>query len=364
MRPLVFLLMSLTTTAAEHIIYVGTYTRTTSKGIYAVRFDDRTGTLADPELVAETPNPSFLAISPDRSHLYAVSESSTMAVPFAVDLKTGRLTALQAQDAGGKAPCHLVVDRTERALILALYHSGVVASLPIAPDGTLGAPGSVIQHHGHSVNPTRQEAPHVHSVTLSPDNRFVIVCDLGLDRIFSYALDPATATLTPGPVPFVAAAPGAGPRHAAFSPDGRHVFVINELASTVVAYRYDAATGALSAVDSQPALPPEFKGESTTAEVRVHPNGRVVYGSNRGHDSIATFAFDATTGRLTALGHIASGGRNPRNFALSPDGAWLVVANQNSNSLNVFRVDPQSGKPTPVASSASVPLPVCVLFAN
>jgi len=348
--------------ASEHLIYLGTYTRSTSKGIYAVRLDAATGALGKPELVAETANPSFVALSPDGSHLYAVSESSTMAVPFAVDKVTGHLTPIQAQDAGGKAPCHLVVDRTERALILAHYHSGIVAALPINPDGTLGAPGSVIQHTGRSVNPRRQEAPHVHSVTLSPDNRFVIVCDLGLDRVFTYALNPATATLTHGATPFVATAPGAGPRHAAFSTDGNWVFVINELASTLVSYRYDTATGALRPVVTQSTLPADFAGESSTAEVRVHPNGRFVYGSNRGHDSIASFAFDSATGRLSPLGHTPTGGKNPRNFALSPDGRWLVAANQNSDNLRVFRVDQQRGTLTAVPGESSVPMPVCVLF--
>lgn len=350
--------------ASEYLIYLGTYTRSTSKGIYAVRLDARTGALSTPELVAETANPSFIALSPDKSHLYAVSEASTMAVPFATDLATGKLTPLQAQDAGGKAPCHLVVDRTARTLVLAHYHSGIVAALPIAPDGTLGAPGSVIQHTGHSVNPTRQEAPHVHSVTLSPDNRFVIVCDLGLDRVFTYALDAATARLTPAATPWVATAPGAGPRHAAFSTDGRHVFVINEMGNTLISYRYDAATGALSPVDTQPTLPAGFSGESTTAEVRVHPNGRFVYGSNRGHDSITVFAFDAATGRLTLIEHVPTGGKNPRNFALSPDGNWLVAANNLSNSLTVFRVDPATGRLSPVPGHTSVPMPVCVLFAR
>lgn len=364
MRPLLlFLLMSLPA-AATHLIYLGTYTRSTSKGIYAVHLDGRTGELSQPVLVAETANPSFLALSPDRSHLYAVSESSTMAVPFATDLSTGALTPLQAQDAGGKAPCHLVVDRTERTLVLAHYHSGIVAALPIAADGTLGQPGSVIQHQGHSVNPSRQEGPHVHSVTLSPDNRFVIVCDLGLDRVFTYALDPAAAKLTPGSVPFVATAPGAGPRHAAFSADGRHVFVINEMGNTLVSYRYDTATGALTPIDTQPTLPADFTGASSTAEVRVHPNGRFVYGSNRGHDSIAIFAFDPATGRLTPRGQVPTGGRNPRNFALSPDGAWLVAANQNSDTLTVFKVDPATGALTPTTGKASVPMPVCVLFAD
>ncbi len=364
MRLPLLLLMSLTASASEHLIYLGTYTRSTSEGIYAVRLDSRTGALGPPAPVARTANPSFLALSPDGSHLYAVSESSTMAVPFAIDPATGGLAPLQSQDAGGKAPCHLVVDRTERTLVLAHYHSGIVAALPIRADGTLGAPAAVIRHAGRSVHPTRQEAPHVHSVTLSPDNRFVIVCDLGLDRIFSYALDPATAQLTPAAIPFVAAAPGAGPRHAAFSADGRHVFVINELDSTLVSYRYDAAAGALTPVDRQSTLPAGWTGESTTAEVRVHPNGRFVYGSNRGHDSIAAFAFDAATGILTPRGHTPTGGKNPRNFALSPDGRWLVAANQNSDNLRVFRVDPATGGLTPVPGEAAVPMPVCVLFAR
>jgi 6-phosphogluconolactonase len=361
--PLYFL-MSLTVSASEHLIYLGTYTRSTSKGIHAVRLDPRTGALGQPMLVAATANPSFLALSPDGSHLYAVSESSTMAVPFAIDPATGSLTQLQSQDAGGKAPCHLVVDRTERTLVLAHYHSGIVAALPIRADGTLGAPASVIQHAGRSVHPARQEAPHAHSVTLSPDNRFVIVCDLGLDRIFTYALDAATARLTPAAVPFIAAAPGAGPRHAAFSTDGRHVFVINELDSTLVSYRYDAATGTLTPVDRQSTLPAGWTGESTTAEVRIHPNGRFVYGSNRGHDSIAIFAFDAATGELAPRGHMPTGGKNPRNFALSPDGSWLVAANQNSDNLRVFRVDAASGALGAVPGEATVPLPVCVLFAR
>ncbi len=364
MRLFLLFLMSLTATASEHLIYLGTYTRSTGKGIYAVRLDAATGALGTPELVAETANPSFVALSPDGSHLYAVSESSTMAVPFAIDGATGHLTPLQAQDAGGKAPCHLVVDRTERALILAHYHSGMVAALPIKPDGTLGAPGSVIQHTGRSTHPTRQEAPHVHSVTLSPDNRFVIVCDLGLDKIFTYALAPATATLTPATTPFVVAAPGAGPRHAAFSTDGQWVFVINELTSTLVSYRYNTATSALTPADTQSTLPVSFTGDSSTAEVRVHPNGRFVYGSNRGHDSIASFAFDSASGRLTPLAHTPTEGKNPRNFALSPDGGWLVAANQNSDNLRVFRVDPQSGALTIVPGEASVPMPVCVQFAR
>ena len=356
--------MSLTASASEHLIYIGTYTRSTSEGIYALRLDSTTGKLSPPEVVAKTANPTFIALSLDKSHLYAVSEGAIMATPFAVNLDTGKLVPDESRDSGGKAPSHLMVDSTERALVVAHYHNGVVASLPINEDGSIGPVKSLYQHTGSSVNPDRQEAPHVHSANISPDDRFVIVCDLGLDKVFTYALDATTATLTPAETPFVATATGAGPRHSAFSTDGKHVFVINELNSTLTCYAYEAATGALTLVDTQPTLPTDFTGNSSTAEVRVHPNGKFVYGSNRGHDSIAVFAFDATTGKLTSIDHTSTGGRNPRNFNLSPDGKWLVAANQQSDSLNVFRVDAEIGKLTPTDQTASVPLPVCVVFAN
>lgn len=364
MRLLLFIMMSLTAIASEHLIYIGTYTRSTSKGIYAVHLNDETGKLSAPEVVAATANPTFVALSPDRSHLYAVSEGDTLAVPFAVNLETGKLVPDRSQQSGGKAPCHLMVDATGSCLVVAHYHNGIVASLPIHADGSLGPAKSIHQHTGHSVDPDRQEAAHVHSATISPDNRFVIVCDLGLDRVYTYALDAAAATLTPAATPFVTTAPGAGPRHSAFSTDGRYVFVINELNSTLVCYRYDAATGALTATDTQPTLPADFTGESSTAEVRVHPNGKFVYGSNRGHDSIALFAFAAANGKLTPTGHTLTGGRNPRNFALSPNGKWLVAANQQSDSLTVFRVDSETGQLAATEHTADIPLPVCVCFAN
>ena len=361
---IIFLLMSLSASASEHLIYIGTYTRSTGKGIYSVRLDRSTGKLSSPELVATTSNPSFITLSQDKSHLYAVSESSTMATPFAVDLDTGKLTPDESRDSGGKAPCYLMADSTERALVVAHYHNGVLASLPINEDGSLGPAKSIHQHTGSSVNPDRQEAAHVHSANIAPDDRFVIVCDLGLDKVFTYALDAANATLTPAATPFIATEPGAGPRHSAFSIEGQHVFVINELNSTLTCYAYDAATGALTALDTQPTLPADFDGNSTTAEVRVHPNGKFVYGSNRGHDSIAVFAFDATTGKLTPIDHTPTGGRNPRNFNLSPDGKWLVAANQQSDSLTVFQVDADTGKLKPTEHTASVAMPVCVVFAN
>ncbi|MBS0630899.1 MAG: lactonase family protein [Verrucomicrobia bacterium] len=360
------LLSSFLSAMPTHHLYIGTYTRDGSKGIYALTLDGATGALSTPTVAAETGSPSFIALSPDHRFLYAVNESEQMAVAYGVDAATGKLTALQPpQSAGGKAPCHLVVDATGRSLVVANYHTGIVAALPIRADGTLGAPGSVIQHTGSSINPERQSSPHVHSVTLSPDNRHVIVCDLGLDKIFTYRLDPATAKLTPAEPPFVATAPGSGPRHFKFSPDGRHAFAITEMGGTMTSYVYNAANGALTPVNTLSTLQADFKGTPSGAEVRVHPNGRFVYGSDRTISSIAVFAVDPATGKLSLVEITPTGGKSPRNFALSPDGAWLVSANQYSNSLTVFRVDPATGRLTRVPdAAATISTPVCVLFAD
>lgn len=349
---------------SSHSIYIGTYTRETSKGIYALKLDATTGELSEPTLAAETKNPSYLALSPDHRFLYAVSEADAMAVPFAVGPK-GELSVLQPpQPAEGKAPCHLVVDQTGQTLLVANYQTGVLASIPILPDGKLGHAGSIIRHVGSSVNPERQSSAHMHSVTLSPDNRYVIACDLGLDKIFTYRVDVAAAKLSPAEPPFILTKPGAGPRHFAFSPDGKFGFCITEMGATIIAYRYNAENGSLKELDSQSTLPAGFKGTNTCAAVRVHPNGRFVYGSNRGADTIAVFAFDETTGVLTPVEIVPSGGKNPRDFALSPDGKWLISAHQDSKSLVVFGVDSNTGRLTRTASTATISMPVCVLFAN
>ena len=361
MLRLILLLMTLPVTASAQLVFIGTYTRTTSRGIYALRLDPTTGALSEPMLAAESPNPSFLAFTPDKKILYAVSESNAMAAAFATDLKEGTLRSLQApQSSGGAAPCHLVVDPTQRALVVANYHTGIVAAIPLHADGTLGTP-NVVPHSGHSVNPERQSSPHVHSVTLSPDGKFVIVCDLGLDRIFTYQLDAARAQLTLAS--FVATEPGSGPRHFAFGKDGRHAYALTEMGNTVNAYDYNSATGALTPRQTLSTLPPDFKGATTGAEIRVHPNGRFVYTSNRGHDSIAVFSIDPASGKLAVVEITACGGKNPRNFAISPDGEWMLCANQNSDSLTVLKVDAKTGRLKLTSNLARVPQPVCVLFA-
>jgi 6-phosphogluconolactonase len=350
--------------ALSHLIFLGTYTKNGSRGIYSVRLDGITGALSAPTLVAETPDPAWITLSPDRRFLYALHPSAAQAIGYTVDPSTPALTPLPVAappPPPAQPPSHLAVDATGRTLLAANYREGFVAAIPLRPDGTLG-PATKIQHSGHGPDPKRQDAPHAHSVTVSPDNRHVIVCDLGLDKIFSYALDPASATLSPAAAPFVATAPGAGPRHFKFGPDGRFAYALTEMGGTLEAFTYTAATGALTPLQTISCLPPDFAGLKWGAEVRVHPNGRFLYTSNRTHDSLTVFALAPDTGRLTPVELVPCGGQNPRNFALSPDGRWLVCAHQDSPDLTVFRVDPSTGRLALTPHTAPVPHCVCVLF--
>lgn len=353
--------------ASSHLIFLGTYTRqsptgATSKGIYTVRLDDDTGALSPPTVVAETPSPAWITFTPDKKFLYAIHESPGQAVGFKVDAANAKLTPLAPiPSASVNAPSHLAVDATGRVLLAANYREGWAEAIPIHADGTLGEPNKIV-HSGTGPNKARQEKSHVHSATLSPDNRFVIFCDLGVDKIFTYALDPAKAQLTPANPPFVVTEPGAGPRHFKFSNDGKHAYAINEMGGTIAAYDYAAATGKLTPTQVVSTLPAGWKGENTTAEVRVHPSGKFLFGSNRGHDSIASFAIDGASGKLRPIEITPSGGKVPRNFAFSPNGKWLVCAHQDSDNLTVFRVDPATGKLTKTAQTATVPMCVCVLF--
>lgn len=350
-------------------VYFGTYTRGESKGIYRAKLDLRTGALSDLQLAAELVNPSFLAFHPTLPRLYACGEVGQFAggkggavSALAIDEATGRLALLNQQPSGGAGPCHVAVDRAGRNVLVANYGGGSAAVLPLDDHGRLKEPSCVVQHAGSSVNPTRQKGPHAHSVNLSPDGRFAFVADLGLDKLMIYRFDSAAGTLAASDPPGVAMAPGAGPRHFAMHPSGRFAFVINELNSTITSLAFDAASGSFRVIDSVSTLPAEFNGRNTTAEVVVHPGGRFVYGSNRGHDSIAVFAVDESTGRLTARGHSPSGGRTPRNFAIEPSGRFLLAANQDSDNVVVFRIDPESGALTAAGAELKVPLPVCVRF--
>ena len=349
-------------------VYVGTYTGAKSQGIYQMRLDLASGALGAPELAGEAVNPSFLAVHPSRKYLYAVNEvwgpagkGASMVSAFAIAPDTGRLTFLNKNVSSGTGPCYVSVDREGHSALAANYASGSVFVLPIGADGRLGDPTAYIQHKGSGPNAKRQEGPHAHCIDPDPAGRFALACDLGLDKVLVYRFDAAKGTLAPNDPPAASVAPGAGPRHLAFHPNGRFVYVISEMASTVTAFSYDGARGTLAELQTLATLPADFSGASTCAEVKVHPSGRFLYGSNRGHDSIAIFAI-GSDGKLKALGHQPTQGKNPRHFAIDPTGAWLLAANQNSDSVVVFRIDPQSGGLSPAGSAATVSAPVCVEF--
>jgi len=351
------------------LVYFGTYTRAKSKGIYVARFDPATGKLTTPELAAETRNPSFLAVEPAKRFLYSVGEidelngKPTGAVnAFSLNRETGKLQFLNQQPSGGAGPCHVSVDPTGKCVLVANYGSGSVAALPILEDGKLGPAGSVIQHFGSSVNPERQTGPHAHFIVTAPDKELALVCDLGLDKILLYRLEASRANLTASQPPFVAIKPGSGPRHLAFAPSGRFAYLINEMGGTLTVLQYDRARATLTEAQTISTLPADFKGKNTCAEVQVHPSGKFVYASNRGHDSIALFKIDPASGKLTFVEHQSTLGKTPRHFALDPSGDWLLAENQESDNVVVFHVDPASGRLSPTGQQIEIGSPVCSLF--
>ncbi len=355
------------TSSAVHV-YVGTYTGDNSRGIYRFRFDLESGAVSPVELAAETTNPSFLASGPGGRFVYAVSEVSDFAgkksggvASFAVGPEDGGLTLINTQPSGGRGPCFVAVSPDGGAVLAANYSGGSVAALPAGADGRLAPPASVIQHAGSSVDRQRQKGPHAHSINVDPSGRFALAADLGLDKILVYRLDSAAGTLTPHDPPSAALPPGSGPRHLAFSPDGRFAYVCNEMGNSVTAFSWDAAAGVLRDFQTVSTLPAGFEGENTTAEVRVHPSGLFLYVSNRGDDSLAIFRVDPASGRLAIIGHESTQGEVPRGFNIDPSGSWLLAANQNSDSLVLFRIDSETGA---LESRGAVRIgkPVCVLF--
>lgn len=356
---------------ADTLVYVGTYTGPKSKGIYLFRLrPEGSEPFLEPlGLAAEFPQPSFLAFDPTRRRLFAVNESGSWSgrpvgsvASFAIDPSSGRLRKISETSSGGAAPCHVTLDRTGRNLLVANYSTGNVSLIRVGEDGRLSEPASVQQHAGSSVNRQRQEGPHAHAVTLDPAERFLFVCDLGIDRVIIYRFDADRGSLTPHEPAFAPLRPGAGPRHLVFRPDGRFAYVVNELDSTVTAFAYDATRGRLTEVQSISTLPEGFNGRSTTAEIQIHPNGRLLFASNRGHDSLAIFRIDPAKGTLTATGHHPTGGRTPRHFGLDPTGRLLAMGNQESDTIVLARIDPEKGTLTSSSRIASAPTPVCHVF--
>jgi 6-phosphogluconolactonase len=357
-----------TAPAGEYFVYFGTYTAQISKGIYAWRFQPSSGKLTAIGPVAEAPNPSFLALSPDQRYLYAVNWKGSETVKgetvsaYAVDRHTGRLTFLNKAQTRGEMPTHLAVDRTGRMLMAVNYGSGSVVGFAIGKDGRLSEATSFDQHQGSSAVKGRQDGPHAHAVVLSPDNRFAFVADLGLDEVFSYRLDLSQASFAPNDPPFIKVSPGSGPRHLAFHPNGKLLYANNEINSTVTVFSYDARAGALKEVQTVSTLPRDFHGTNSTAEIQTDTAGRFLYVSNRGRDSIAVFAIDPVKGTLAAVEHVSTQGRTPRNFSLDPTGAYLFAANENSSTVVLFRVDDKTGRLTPAGQVLEVPSPSCVIF--
>ena len=355
--------------AAEHLMYVGTYTGTGSEGIYAFRFDPATGESSAVGVVAATENPSFLALDPDGHFLYAANEvetfhgESTGAVSvFAIDRESGLLKLLQQVSSLGGSPAHLSLDRMARHLLVANYSGGNVAVFPIGKDGQLGDHSAFVQNVGSSVNPERQEGPHAHFIQTTRDNRFAIVADLGVDKLLVHRFDVDNGSLSPGSPPFVRTDAGSGPRHVAFGPSGKFVYVVNELVSTATVYRYQQDSGTFKSLQTISTLPEGYAEPNSTAEIEVDAEGRALYVSNRGHDSIAVFSIDPDDGSLKSLEWVPSGGKMPRNFVIDPTGQWLLAANQDSNTINLLRIDPESGQLTPTDRSLNVVAPVCLRF--
>jgi 6-phosphogluconolactonase len=353
------------------LVYFGTYTGNKSRGIYVSKLNLVSGAMTQPTLVGETKNPSFLAIHPGKGFLYAVGEidnfdgKKTGALSaFALDPESGQLTLLNQQPSSGAGPCFVTVDKAGKHVLVANYAGGSIAALAIGDDGKLGKTTAAIQHTGSSVNPKRQSEPHAHSINLDAANRFAFAADLGLDKVLIYKFDSAKGTLVPNDPAFGAVQPGSGPRHFAFHPSGRFAFVINEILCTVTAFSYDAARGELKELQTISTLPPgeSVKAGFSTAEVQVHPGGKFLYGSNRGHDTIAVFTIDEKSGRLTYVENTPTQGKTPRNFGIDPSGRILLAANQASDNVAAFRIDPQSGRLTPTGHSVLVGSPVCVKF--
>ena len=359
----------------ETLVYVGTYTGAKSKGIYLFRLQTQglevpqNITLLPLGLAAETANPSFLELDPARRLVFAANEldrfegKPTGAVSaFAVDPVSGMLKLLNQRPSMGTGPCHLLLDKARRNLLVANYGSGSAAVLPIGRDGKLGAATDVVQHAGKSINPDRQTGPHAHCVTLDLANRFAFVCDLGLDKILTYRFDAARGRLSPHEPAYTPIKPGAGPRHMVFRPDGRYAYVVNELNSTIAVFRYDARAGILTELQTVSTLPEYFDGANSGAEIGVHPSGKYVYVSNRGHNSVVLFSVDPERGTLTYIEEQGTGGSKPRHFGIEPSARHLAIANQDSDTVLVCRVDAGNGRLTPSGVFATVPTPVCVQF--
>lgn len=353
--------------AAGPLVFVSSFAAGDDGAIQAFELDVPEGTLRTLARTTEVEHPFFLALSPDHTHLYSIhaptfgGEAAEFVAAWRLEKRSGGLALLNRQSTRGTASCYLDVDSTGKTVLVANYLSGSVAALPVRDDGSLGEIASFMPHRGSSIDPDRQQGPHAHCIVISPDNRFAYAADLGLDQILGYRLDAATAQLTPHRQPFVRTRPGAGPRHLTFHPDGRHVYVINELQNSITMFDFLPETGMLIERQTLSTLPDDFEGTSYCADLKITPDGRFLYGTNRGHDSIAAYGIDEN-GRLTRIQIVPSRGAGPQNLALTAQGELLLCANMPGNALVVFRIDSRSGRLTPIGEPLAIPKPSCIML--
>jgi 6-phosphogluconolactonase len=352
--------------AAEPLIFISSFAPGEKGAISACVVDAKTGALKVQHRTGDVEHPFFLAVSKDQKYLYSIhakefgSKEPEQVAAYALEGRTGRMKLLNRQSTRGTASCSLAVDATGKTLLVANYSTGSIASLPIKSDGSLGEAASFIQHKGKSVDPMRQDAPYAHCIVVSPDNKFALVADLGIDQVLTYRLDAAAAKLTPNDPPFAKSPPGAGPRHLAFDPSGKHVYVINELKNSVTLFDYDAKTGKLTSRQTISTLPEDFTGTSYCADLKITPNGKFLYGTNRGHDSLAAYRI-GDDGTLTLIAIEPSLGKGPQNLAILPGGELLLCANMPGDNIAVFRIDQESGKLKPLGEPTSLLSPSCIM---
>ena len=355
--------------AQDNLVFFGTHSVGSQKGISVAHFNSETGVLTKPELVVEAPAPAYFILHPDGKHMYVCNSNDfakgytgqTISA-YSIDPRNGSLTLLNQQSSGGADPSYIWMDASQRFVLVANYKGASVTVIAIKPDGSLGEIIANIKHSGRSIDTVRQTQPYAHSIKLDPTNRFALVADLGLDKLFVYRFNSKNGSLEPNDPPFAIVSPGSGPRHFAFHPNEKFVYLINEMACTIITFAWDSADGKLSEVQTSSTLPLDFKGKNTCAEIEVYPNGKFLYASNRGHESLAVFTIDSTTGKISLLEHVPTQGHSPRNFTFDPTNKWLIVTNHNSDNAMVFKVDERSGHLTPVGNPVPIVYPFCIRF--
>ncbi len=360
---------NVTATAAEEpLIFISAFAPGEKGAIHAYKMNPQTGEFKLVERTSDVEHPFFLAASPDNKFLYSIhapgkfsGKDNEFVSAFALEGRTGKLKLLNRQSSQGTASCYLDIDKSGKAVVVANYTTGSVACLPVKEDGSLGEPETFIQHTGSSVNPQRQKEPHAHCSVISPDQKFVFAADLGLDKILAYQLNPETAELTPAAQPFVRTIPGAGPRHLTFHPDGKQMYAINELKNSITEFDYNPESGMLIEGQTISTLPEDFTGTSHCADLKFTPDGKFLYGTNRGHDSIAAYQVD-DQGKLTLIEITPSLGKGPQNLAVTTDGKFLICANMPGNNVVVFQIDAKSGKLSPVGDPVEIPSPSCIMI--